>query len=280
MKIVAKLYSGALKFCVKRKISMPRSIACLIFLIPFFLHARDHANFVVFSPPKSGTHLIAKVLELMLKKEAVMYLGNVGEPKDAFKKVEYATKENRFLIAHMYNPDTMKLLISRRYKVIFMVRDPRDLMVSALNWIREGQWPHIPAIHIANPSEQLDELITGRRFDYRFFDWAFGNDLSICRDLSAYAYIAHFENLVGPEGGGDRESQIKEIMGLGKAIGFKITKKRAAQIADEAFGGTGTFRNGQIGKWQEVFQPEHITSFKKLYGHFLINLGYEKNMDW
>ena len=41
-----------------------------------------------------------------------------------------------------------------------------------------------------------------------------------------------------------------------------------------------TFRTGQIGGWKNAFTAEHTDAFKRVAGHLLIELGYEKDYDW
>lgn len=41
-----------------------------------------------------------------------------------------------------------------------------------------------------------------------------------------------------------------------------------------------TFRKGKVGSWREEFTSEHKAAFKEIAGQFLVELGYEKNLDW
>lgn len=259
---------------------------CIFFLLLVLCfqntaHAsKSHADFVVYAPPKSGTHLIAKVLELMLQKTPAFYLEELGDDRDVLELAEAAKKSNSFIVAHNFRAATLKFLISRRYKVIFIIRDPRDLLVSAQNWLHEGQWNWIPAAQLTSRDDQLDELITGRRHQWRFYDWAFGDRLKIYQGLSKHAVITRFENLVGSQGGGSRKIQVAEIKNIAKLLRFKLSDQEAEDIAEKVFGGTATFRNGQIGKWKNAFREYHKINFKTLYGPTLIELGYEKDLNW
>ena len=40
------------------------------------------------------------------------------------------------------------------------------------------------------------------------------------------------------------------------------------------------YRKGISGDWKNYFQEEHIKQFKRITGELLIELGYEKNMNW
>jgi hypothetical protein len=41
-----------------------------------------------------------------------------------------------------------------------------------------------------------------------------------------------------------------------------------------------TFRRGTPGDWRSYFSKEHVMSFKELAGPLLIDLGYEKDLNW
>ncbi|MGH2581921.1 MAG: sulfotransferase domain-containing protein, partial [Anaerolineales bacterium] len=41
-----------------------------------------------------------------------------------------------------------------------------------------------------------------------------------------------------------------------------------------------TFRKGMIGGWREHFNEEHKALFKQLCGELLVDLGYEKTLNW
>jgi hypothetical protein len=41
-----------------------------------------------------------------------------------------------------------------------------------------------------------------------------------------------------------------------------------------------TFRKGKTGGWQKHFSAEHKALFKNYAGDLLIDLGYEKDLDW
>lgn len=41
-----------------------------------------------------------------------------------------------------------------------------------------------------------------------------------------------------------------------------------------------TFRQGQVGGWRNQFTPKHMAQFKEVAGDLLIQLGYEKDLNW
>ena len=41
-----------------------------------------------------------------------------------------------------------------------------------------------------------------------------------------------------------------------------------------------TFRRGTPGDWRAHFSKQHVALFKEVAGELLIELEYEKNLDW
>jgi hypothetical protein len=41
-----------------------------------------------------------------------------------------------------------------------------------------------------------------------------------------------------------------------------------------------TFRSGKAGGWRDVFTPQHKQVFKEVAGELLVQLGYEKDLNW
>ncbi len=94
-------------------------------------------------------------------------------------------------------------------------------------------------------------------------------------------FTVRFEDLIGPKGGGDSHTQISTLTGVADHLGLKLSSKKILQVADRLYNPKSlTFRKGRIGGWKAMFNDEHKKVFKKLAGELLIELGYEKDMDW
>lgn len=246
------------------------------------LYAADkHQDFIVFAPPKCGTHLIGKILQLMLNEEASYQLTELGTLENALKIVEDAKRNNKFVIAHNFTKELIDNLVAKDYKVIFILRDPRDQLISMMHFMRNGNWTWLKVSQIADQNEQIDELITGSRYGFKCYDSCIKGRLASVNHLSSkIVCITRFEKLVGPKGGSDVKTQTKELLKIAKFIKFDLSAEKAQEVGDKAFGGTWTFREGQIGDWEKYFLPVHKQKYKTLYGRELIRLGYEKNLNW
>jgi Sulfotransferase domain len=240
-----------------------------------------HKPFFVFCPPKCGTHLISKVISLITNETPNYNLGDMVSDSNAIKWVIDSTSQAKFAVAHNFNKPIVNSLVSKGYRVIFLVRDPRDQLISIMNWLKEGQWPGTKAAQITDHDKQITELITGKKYGFRSFDSYFLKyEKCLVNIPSNNVYYAHFESLVGPLGGGSLDKQKKEIMGLAKFLKISINPDHVENIANQIFGNSETFRQGQIGSWKAHFNETHKALFKKSYKKHLIRLGYEKDSKW
>jgi hypothetical protein len=94
--------------------------------------------------------------------------------------------------------------------------------------------------------------------------------------------VVRFEDLVGEKGGGSAQKQLETVMKIGQHINSPLTPEKALDIIRKLFGGTWTFREGQIGGWKKYFTPTVMRAFKSRKGlmQLLVDLGYEKDFNW
>ncbi|MDG4715192.1 sulfotransferase domain-containing protein [Winogradskyella marincola] len=96
---------------------------------------------VLNSLPKFGTHLLESLfLQLPFmrhcgKKTLRLETQNPIEPK---VKVLSSIKNGQFLLSHMqYHEKALKTINTNNTKIIHLVRDPRDVLLSHLNYIEK-----------------------------------------------------------------------------------------------------------------------------------------------
>lgn len=246
------------------------------------MNQSDCAPFVIFTPPKTGTHLCSKTLSLISGKAPAFHIYEL--PKTTLEIIQLALKETdnqHFIVAHTFQAEDLNMLAAIGYKIIFLIRDPRDHLLSALDWMHEGEWAYIPVNQINDPVEQLTDLITGEKKRFPYVDFGFlAYERHIKNIPPANLYITHFEKLVGSKGNGSDEEQEEEILKLANFIGKDITAEEAREIGKNVFGGTRTFRKGTINQWKTRYNPEQKRIFKERYNTLLIRLGYEKDDTW
>lgn len=256
-------------------------LTTLTYTHPLLTQEENKPLFIVLSPPKCGTFLIGKAIEMITKKPACYILTSLYDNENTNQTIKQAQEHGSFVIAHHYQQIVIDHLIEQGYKAVFTLRDPRDQLISSLNWVREGQWPWLKVNQLTDYNAQLEELITGELFGQRCYEMFMKRQIKTIEKIEkSLVYIAKFENLVGPNGGGQFDLQISELMNLAHFLGYKISSAEAKEIAENLFSGTLTFRKGQIGQWEDQFSGLHRIFYKLLYGKLLINLGYEKDYDW
>jgi hypothetical protein len=108
---------------------------------------------------------------------------------------------------------------------------------------------------------------------------SFGAYLPWIKDRSTL--VVHFEDIIGPLGGGDTEKQLGEIERIGDFLERPINREKAQRIAQKMYGKEGlTFRKGHAGDWRNHFTEAHKRAFKEVAGDLLIWLGYEEDAGW
>lgn len=261
--------------------------------------------FLVNSMPKAGTHLLMKAVGMfpgirrtkgqVMKRLAERYKGpddaqlhsillGVGWPRPvALPDVRHALqriKRGHYAEVHMrFSAELGDLLTELGMKTLLILRDPRDVVVSHVNYVSNNPRHFLYDVYQPlSDSERIMTSITGieqtvpggpmlLNIDERYqslMPW-------LTQSLN---YTTHFEKLVGPQGGGSRKEQIKELENVVQHLGIRHDPGDVEGVADGLFGGTTTFRKGSIGNWRNHFSAEHKRVFEELAGQLLIDLGY------
>ncbi len=251
-----------------------------ILLLLFFSTLTATENFVVITPEKAGTHLLTRTITFLTGKKVIHVWDRSRSTTDIEGFLRTAAAEGKYLHMHAFpEPHIVKVFQEGGYKVIFLLRDPRDQLISILFYIRERHWEYRTLrmdfpFGLLSFEEQIEEMITGEKYGvqvpYDFFKlrlpWMSFED----------SYTTYFENLVGEKGQGSKEVQMAELRNLAGFLHIQISNEQLEYIADNLFGwhGLGTFRSGQIGSWKDYFTERHINLFNQYFGNDLIEFGY------
>ena len=243
------------------------------------------------SIPKSGTHLIGK----LLNKLGYAYQGIPTDTALLIKPHAYARLlGKKFFSPHLIaSSDNMNGALKYGLKVIFLYRDPRDQIVSNAYYMKKtgaGLW--------VDSDLPLPELISKLIVDYSVMYYTkepcpwndmilktighVKNFYDLYQGWHDYPgiYITTFEKLIGSQGGGCNEVQYQEINNISHHLGLNLSEEAVEAIQLSLFGGTGTFRAGLIGSWKEHFTLDDKEIFKRVAGQLLIDLGYEQDLNW
>ncbi len=169
------------------------------------------------------------------------------------------------------------LLEESDFRVLHVVRDPRDVAVSHAHYMlaRPRHPFHRFYQELGDWESRLAFSITG--------GWVPGAGYLVSlaeryRLMEAWrthpgALTLRFEDLVGERGGGTRAAQLEA---LGRLVELSGAGDRdPAAIAEEIFGGSSTFRKGKIGGWRDSFAELHHDLLARQGESLLPGWGYE-----
>lgn len=260
------------------------------------------------SVPKSGTHLLGKALALLgvaahptrldgglgirtltpVETDHTALVGSDWPSLVKFSDLQSLFDKigrNCFLYGHLPFSQRVENMVRQcGFRMVVLMRDPRDVAVSHVRWtLTRGGHPAEAFLRSKSEAEQLSLSIAGfclepagplstslrARFQH-ILAW----------QGLPYVYVTRFERLVGPKGGGSRAEQIGEIRLIAQHIGCSASDQKIEWVADNLFGDSFTFREGQIGGWRKVFTADHTALVKQEVGDMLVAMGYEKDLSW
>jgi hypothetical protein len=194
----------------------------------------------------------------------------------------------------MYCDEVLDILRENQFKTIFIYRDLRDVAISLVRWASKTPMIFLYDVYLKMPTfdEQLMSSIEGISLGNPF-----GSNISqpdIGQDFLRWKgwiddptiLAIRFEDLVGERGGGSEEIRLSLIEKIAEHLEVKLSSEQIkAKFSSNVMNpeGSPTFGKGGkggIGDWKTVFNQEHKEAFKKVAGDLLIELGYEKDLNW
>lgn len=258
---------------------------------------------LVTSLPKGGTNLLLKALGCLpgLRVSRLgIYGGNVAPTRPGAATVavgvDWPTEADArrvrrriglvapgsVLPAHLpHSRELADLLAALGVRVAAIVRDPRDVACSLPPYVLSRPHHFLHARFAAlSPGQRLTAALEGLAADaggrgLRSLEQRVRSVVSWADDPAAV--LVRFEDLVGPQGGGSRQRQLDTLRTLADHLGVPCTPGQARHIAEHLFGGTDTFRKGQIGGWRQELTPEQLQIAARL-DPLLVELGYEPTL--
>ncbi len=155
--------------------------------------------------------------------------------------------------------------------IIYIYRDGRDVINSWFYYVTQ------PTILKKNPQYKHSTL-RSLLLDYDLFvqqvsKWV--EHIRSAKSLSEHVYFLSFEEMVQHKT--DAVLKIARHMGLDCNIYDIIEQTSLSKMKAYA---PEHVRTGKYGGWKDTFDDKHRDIFKKLAGDMLIQLGYERNLNW
>lgn len=168
------------------------------------------------------------------------------------------------------------LLKENGCRTIYVVRDPRDVIVSWAHYVPTVAWHYgLNGLHGLPLEERVKRILDGYRSG-RFIIESFSNVLARSSGWMNKADVLtiRFEDLVGAKGGGDDLKQLQTIEKVGSFVGRSTYE--AVSIVEQLFGGTKVFRKGKIGSYKEELPEGVIEEINAKLAGYIIDMGYQK----
>ncbi len=246
--------------------------------------------------PKSGTHLLTQVLQAIQAVAPVVdsglpavvtYEGDSGRQRS---QAEILGDLQRLLpgdigYGHLYAlPEIQGFFNQPGVSGFFILRDPRDVVVSHVHYVTEMEPEHILHAYYSQNlksfEERLHTSITGlEQVDFpfpdirlRFLPYVGWLDCASVLTLKYEDFLADQENAVS--------KVLIHAVQRGLPLQGDIQAAAQAVVARLDPHRSPTFRSGKSGGWRKAFTEEHKRLFKEVAGDLLIKLGYETNSDW
>ena len=252
--------------------------------------------------PKSGTHLLTQVMHGFTRlgpavdsglPAVVSFDGFTGRQRSI---TEIMADLRRFLpgdigYGHVHAfPDAVDWLCRPGFAAYFILRDPRDVVVSHVHYVAEMAPNHIHYFYYHEVLQTFDERlcasITGVPVD-ELAKAGGGKPVyeplpDIRRRFAPYlgwlgqpdVLVLRYEDFIT-----DRQATLARVLDHAVSRGFKlaIDRKPALLTLEQSIdpSRSPTFRSGKIGGWQSSFTPEHNLLFDQVAGSLLSDLGYD-----
>jgi sulfotransferase 6B1 len=246
------------------------------------------------SVPKSGTHLVKRVLDLLPDMRFAAYhltaydFANDGVVDwDAAARMLNRVPHGHYATGHLPASDELFARLDRLgFRRLFVIRDPRDAAVSDVHYItRHPKHPLHRRLLSIPPDRRLYAVLSGLP------DQRNGIPLmeSVAARLASYqgwfedprCLVVRFEDLVGARGDGDVDRQVDVVQAIARHVDRPLTDDAADAVAAAAWSPrSSTFRRGRTGDWRAEFSVAERCLVKRLAGDRLVAYGYEQGVDW
>jgi hypothetical protein len=246
--------------------------------------------------PKSGTHLLTQVLQGFPEigpavdsgmPAVVTFEGDSGRERPP---TEILADLQRLLpgdlsYGHLHSlPQVVELLCQPGYAAYFILRDPRDVVVSHVHYVTEIEPNHIHHRYYAEVLQNFDQRLRTSILGLPDENIPFPD---IYQRFAPYlGWLEHpgvlclrFEDFIT-----SRQETLRLVFDHAVQRGFPAVLQRTEAIKILADNidpqRSPTFRSGKIGGWQAQFSLENKTLFKEIAGDLLVRLGYEQDNEW
>ena len=249
------------------------------------LTRQEDPKILCISVPKAGTHLLERVLCLHphLYRPFIRTLNpdNISR-YGGLPALLQRQRAGQILVSHLYFSDESRNLIAHNgVKCLFLIRDPRDILISNVYYVEKVQNHHLHEILSTLPTfpEKLRFLITGDAslglppfceiLDH-FTGW-----------LNAECLTVRFEDLVQAFSETQKQNQLETLKSIYNYLGMQTNESWFNELSERMISkASPTYRKGKTQEWKQHFDDDLKGLFKANGGEILIKYGFEKDSRW
>jgi hypothetical protein len=251
--------------------------------------------------PKSGTHLLTQVMNGFAKTgpavdsglpAIVTFDGLTGRQRS---QAEILADLQRLLpgdiaYGHVHAfPEAIAYLCQDGVAAYFILRDPRDVVVSHVHYVAEMAPSHIHHRYYHEVLDSFDERLKASiaGVPMQELEKAAGKPVfeplpDIRERFEPYlgwldrseVLVLRYEDFLS-----ERQQTIQSVLEHAIQRGFKPRRpfNEAVQVLEEGINPqhSPTFRSGKAGGWRDAFNDEHRQLFQQVAGDLIARLGYE-----
>ena len=246
--------------------------------------------------PKSGTHLLTQVMEGFPDigpavnsglPAVVTYDGITGRRRTTAEVLGdlHRLHPGDIGYGHVYAwPEVVEYLCHSGMATYFILRDPRDAVISHVYYVTELEPRHFHHHYYNNVLHDFDQRlrtsIRGLPDEALFFPNIYKRFEPFLGWLERpEVLVLKYEDFIL-----DQSGTVSHVLDHAIQRGFFLTcdrqqavTKLAAHIDPQ---NSPTFRSGKVGGWRSRFTQENKRIFKAVCGDLLVRLGYEQNDGW
>lgn len=242
------------------------------------------------SMPKSGTHLIATLLDQL---EGMRFAGHlvafdVGDAHAPEKSLAHldkrlrALRDSHYIGAHLIrDPRVEERIAAAPVKLLTILRDPRAVVLSGAHYVMDAKqlkdrdealeiYPDLDSVLRAlvhghgEPGDRFYFPEIGQRYA-AYAAWA----------DSEVGHLVRFEDLIGGRGGGSDDAQVAQVAAIVDHLGYHEGVATPTEIAERLFSDKViTFRTGAIDSWRREMPADLVREIEDRCAATMDRLGY------
>lgn len=245
--------------------------------------------FLLNTIPKSGTYLLTQILlgipHITFSPAHHIYAGR-KEQLPQHRSILENLNHNELMRGHLFHTPHMAALLQRlQMKQIFLLRDPRDIVISFVHYIHRipkySLYPYLMRPHLSQKERYLIVIrgIQSPQFQYP----------SIAEWIEQFIGWMNAPNVLTVKYEDLRQTPAQLDESLRRIANFlwkdltppiplnQMVQRMKANINPAS---SPTFRSGKTNQWITAFDPDVKRVFKEVAGDLLISLGYEVDQSW